>query len=304
MSSISSLATTPKTILDSTISSSETSLEMKSVIASIIDNIFEGNKEWEEYVAKLKLKDSSKEQFHERITHLKKAAELNHKEALYQLGSRLFRKKDFAKAYACWEQAAKMGHAESTYNIAIQKNKTLEERKALLQEAADKGSTLAQRRLAEFYFKKEDFKNCFSYMKKAADKGIDEAQFNIGVYYYAGIGVTKNEEKAIEHFKLAADARLALAQYTIGQYYVEGDVLEKNIDKGLEYLQKAADQNAIEAQRYLGYLYYTGEEVKQDFIQAEKYFKKAAAKDDEDAQKILCHKKFQEKLLEQQLYDP
>ncbi len=55
------------------------------------------------------------------------------------------------------------------------------------------------------YADKHDYASAFEYFIQAAKKGLGEAQFNVGYYYYKGQGVVTNKYKAIEWFELASN---------------------------------------------------------------------------------------------------
>ena len=49
-----------------------------------------------------------------------------------------------------------------------------------------------------------DYEGTFEYFTKAAELGDIEAHYKLGVRYWQGEGVEKNEEKAVYHFEIAA----------------------------------------------------------------------------------------------------
>lgn len=76
----------------------------------------------------------------------------------------------------------------------------------------------------------KDMKEAVRYYKRAADKGHDSAQFNLGRYYSKGVGVAKNEMEAARYFKLAADQGHSKAQFNIAACYAKGVAVVKNMD--------------------------------------------------------------------------
>ena len=93
-------------------------------------------------------------------------------------------------------------------------------------------------------------------MKKAADKGHIDAQYNLGFCYAEGKGIEEDFKKAFEYWKKAADSGNADAQYNIGCCYIGGLGVEKaDQRKAIEYWEKAANQGldaAKEALKKLG----------------------------------------------------
>ncbi|MDA9163131.1 sel1 repeat family protein, partial [Alphaproteobacteria bacterium] len=64
----------------------------------------------------------------------------------------------------------------------------------------------------------------------AAEQGLAQAQYNIGVYYDNGWGVVQNYKTASEWYTLAAEQGHAKAQYNLGLMYRNGEgVLQDNI---------------------------------------------------------------------------
>ena len=78
----------------------------------------------------------------------------------------------------------------------------------------------------EFYKKGQAQKaaECF---KVAAEKGMKEAQSNLGYCYYKGIGVAKNYEEAVKWYSKAANQGYALTQYNLGDSYLNGHGVAK-----------------------------------------------------------------------------
>ena len=73
------------------------------------------------------------------------------------------------------------------------------------------------------YAKKGDYTNALKYYSKAANKGDDKAQFELGLMYQTGKGVTKNTPEAIKWWQQAANQGNVFAQYSLGVMYDLGD---------------------------------------------------------------------------------
>ena len=82
--------------------------------------------------------------------------------------------------------------------------------------------------------------------RKAAEQGFAAAQFNLGVSYGTGQGVTQDDKEAMKWFRKAAEHGVAGAQSKLGLMYV----------------------------------------ITQDYIQAYKWFTLASSQGDEDAAKV------------------
>ena len=108
------------------------------------------------------------------------------------------------------------------------------------------------------------------------NQGTASEQYNLGVRYQEGNGVTRDFGKAAELFQKAADQGYAPAQTNLGWLYKNGDGVTKDLDKAKELFRKAAAQGNALAQAYLAELYQNGQGVTQDFGQAAELYQKAA----------------------------
>lgn len=122
-------------------------------------------------------------------------------------------------------------------------------------------------------------------LRKAAEQGDAQAQFNLGMCYANGKGVKENLTEAVEWYRKAAEQGHAQAQYELsGCYYLKYGY---DNNKCIEWLRKAAEQGHIKAQYQLGYCYDKGHGVKKDPNEAVKWYRKAAEQGDSNAEKAL-----------------
>ena len=86
-------------------------------------------------------------------------------------------------------------------------------------QAASAGNPLAQFNVASMYLNGEgtdrDYKEAIEWFKKSAENGNAKAAFNLGVMYYTGQGVKPSEAAAREWFKKSAKNGNAFAPYAI-----------------------------------------------------------------------------------------
>ena len=61
----------------------------------------------------------------------------------------------------------------------------------------------------------QDDKEAIKWWRLAAEQGDNEAQCNLGVMYYEGIGVPQDYEEAVKWWKLAAEQRHERAQFNL-----------------------------------------------------------------------------------------
>lgn len=129
-------------------------------------------------------------------------------------------------------------------------------------------------------------KDIFSKLKKDADEGNAEAQYELALYYRYSRKISSSDELFIHYLKLAAAQGFTSAEYRLGFFYEEMNVSEESppdYEKAAQYYQLAADKDHSLAQLALGYLYREGLGVEQSYEKAFGLFKKAADNDDEDA---------------------
>jgi TPR repeat protein len=128
----------------------------------------------------------------------------------------------------------------------------------------------------------------FDAYKAKAEKGDAEAQLNVAGCYANGIGVIKDELKAVEWFEKSATQGNGKAQASLGVYYLVNSTTPDRFPKALEWLQKGANQGIGMAQAYLGVCYHEGYGTKKDGLKAVEWFKKAAAQGLDVAQHALA----------------
>ena len=78
--------------------------------------------------------------------------------------------------------------------------------------------------------------------RMAADQGDAQAQYNLGVMYYEGQGVSQDYSAAMKLFRMAADQGNARAQCNLGVVYYQGQGVPQNTSEALRWLHKAQVQ--------------------------------------------------------------
>jgi len=116
-----------------------------------------------------------------------------------------------------------------------------------------------------------------SVLTAKAKAGEIESQFNLGMMYYEGNGVTQDYQQAKLWYQKAAEQGFAGAQYNLGLMYAKGEGVTQDYSQALIWWQKAAEQGYAWAQYNLGLLYGRGQGVQQDFVQSHKWLRIAAA---------------------------
>ncbi len=130
-----------------------------------------------------------------------------------------------------------------------------------------------------------DFKTAFKEWKPLADAGLSSAQFNIGVLYDIGNGVSQDYTEATKWYTLAAEQGHASAQYNLGYLYRNGEGVPQDYKEAVKWYTLAAQKGMAKAQANLGGMYFRGEGVLADFIIAHMWFNISGANDNEPAAK-------------------
>ncbi len=139
----------------------------------------------------------------------------------------------------------------------------------------------------------------FNTTKEKALKGDAEAQFNLGVMYAGGEGVTKNETEAVAWIRKAADQGLPSAQKGIGDLCYFGLGVNKDQAQAAAWYRKASEQGDAEAQYKLGLLYASGEGVEKSSALATEWMQKASTKGLQQARNWLDQQATQARLLQE-----
>jgi TPR repeat protein len=118
-------------------------------------------------------------------------------------------------------------------------------------------------------------------MKRAAEQGAADAQFEMGRCYAEGMGVPENPEDAAKYYQRSAEQNYAPGQYALGNCYFEGYGVSKEVPEGVEWTRRAAEQGYAPAENVIGLCYSKGKGVKQDYVEAYKWFDLAVAQSGE-----------------------
>lgn len=117
--------------------------------------------------------------------------------------------------------------------------------------------------------------------RERAERGDAEAQDNLGWSFYAGEGVSKDEDEAVKWFRKAAEQGNVRAQWHLGHVYRFGTGAGiKDVNEGLKWWHKAAEGGEARAQWVLGAIYSTHEKE-------EDAYRTGLIKDDREAVKWL-----------------
>ena len=117
----------------------------------------------------------------------------------------------------------------------------------------------------------------FTEIKAAAEQGIAESQYNLGVMYGNGLGVPKDDAVAVKWYTKAAEQGLARAQYNLAVKYDNGTGVPEDDAVAVKWYTKAAEQGHASAQTNIGIMYAKGNGVPEDYAMAYMWWNLASA---------------------------
>jgi TPR repeat protein len=118
----------------------------------------------------------------------------------------------------------------------------------------------------------------FQLNQSKANQGDANAQFNLALLYYHGVGTPQDSKQAVYWYTKAAEQGHVNAQYSLGSLYYDGygEEVPQDSKQAVYWLTKAAEQGLGNAQYSLGHDYQYGDEAPQDYKQAFFWYTKAA----------------------------
>jgi TPR repeat protein len=113
---------------------------------------------------------------------------------------------------------------------------------------AQNTNALATFQEGQIYAENQQYEYAISCYKEAAGLGLPEAEYEVGLFYYQGLGVLKNTKTAVKWWTKAAEKGYAEAQYAVGDCHYNGEGVKEDKAKAIEWWTKASDQGHILAQ--------------------------------------------------------
>ena len=126
--------------------------------------------------------------------------------------------------------------------------------------------------------KRGDYATAFREFRPLAEQGNANAQYNLGIMYDNGQGVSQDYAGAVKWFRKAAKQGVAEAQFELGFMYDKGLGVPQDYAKALQWWRKAAERGYAKAQSKLGFMYRNGQGVPQDYVQAHKWYNLVASR--------------------------
>jgi TPR repeat protein len=107
--------------------------------------------------------------------------------------------------------------------------------------------------------------------------GDARAQWLVGLIYYRGEGITRDDVEAVKWFRRAADQGDAGAQFYLGLMYCDGHGTPQDYAEAAKWFRLSAQHGNPEAQYNLGVLDMSGKAWEPDYVSAYMWFSLAAA---------------------------
>uniref|UniRef100_A0A0G4F4T3 Uncharacterized protein n=1 Tax=Chromera velia CCMP2878 TaxID=1169474 RepID=A0A0G4F4T3_9ALVE len=226
------------------------------------------------------------------------AAALDHSDAIYRL-ARMTEKgegelrMDKKKAAALYYKAAELGHAEAQadvghlYEIGCGEDfrQSYKGAYSWYLKSASQKSSRGINNLASLLFEgrgcSRDVERAAELFKIAADMGNTAAQFNLGICYEFGLGVsTPDSDAACRLYEAAANKGHVRAGASLGyllyRMAAQAGSPQEHFVEAAKWLRKASEDGDGEAAYYLGQMHEGGNGVGRDLLQAYGQYVKAA----------------------------
>ena len=100
---------------------------------------------------------------------------------------------------------------------------------------------------ADAAYNRKDYATALKLWRPFADQGDAFAQYNLGLMYDNGEGVTENDAEAVKWYRKAADQGFAKAQVNLGAMYGNGEGVTENYVQAYKWFNIAAAQGEATA---------------------------------------------------------
>lgn len=259
----------------------------------------------EDDIAALLAPDNRYRYNHHELSHLiSGAGEALPSEMLHDIGSEALSRQDYEEAIRYYKQAAAKGNGNSMNDLgyiygAIEGFVDLNASFEWYRRGVEAGSPNAANGLANCYMDglgtTADINKAIELYEQSAAKHVSYAHYNLGILYYEGIHVPKNDEKALLHFLTASrlgyechnyvgvlleatgDFKNACKAYkegvkykdpdcafNLGRLHEEGFGCKADAKKALSFFMQAVKWGAVDAHLELRRMYLTNEEVRDE----------------------------------------
>ena len=201
-------------------------------------------------------------------------------------GYEAFQRGDYDEARAIWSELAYDGDVDAQFNLGtLYENgfgveEDAEQAARWYRAAAARRVDLARLALARLQrtgaLEPEPDEDQIKLLETAARRGLAEAQYELGVAYDRGLGVTQNHATAAGWYQRAAEQGLTDAQYNLATLFDEGLGTPRDFEQARDWYMRAADAGEAKAMNNLGYIYEKGLTGRRDYGKAVVWYRHAA----------------------------
>lgn len=117
-----------------------------------------------------------------------------------------------------------------------------------------------------------DYATAFREFSALVERGNSSAQYNLGIMFAEGLGITQDYRQAGKWFRLSAERGNWYAQFSLGQLYREGRGVPQDYREALRWYRSSSENGYADAQNNLGVMYVEGQGVTQDYVHAHMWF--------------------------------
>jgi localization factor PodJL len=149
---------------------------------------------------------------------------------------------------------------------------------------ATAGNAVAQYQYAQVKLSEGDLETAASFLRRASQKGVAPAQYELGKLYERGQGVDKDMIEARNLIQKAAEAGHVNAMYDYALFLAEGEGGAKSEADAVTWFNEAAELGLVDAQYNLGVVHAEGIGTPQDLSKALFWFEVAAKAGDTGAE--------------------
>jgi uncharacterized protein len=176
---------------------------------------------------------------------------------------------DYQQAYKWYKLSADKGNGFSIYGLAW-----LHRNGQRVKKKQNKSNDL--------------FKKALKILRPLAEQGDAQAQVELGMSFFLGVGVPQDDNEAVKWLRLSAEQGHAEGQYQLSGMYSTGEVVpETDRKEAVKWLRLSAEQGHAAAQNHLGFMYGTGYGVPLDYKEAVKWHRLSAEQGNAFAQDNL-----------------
>ena len=154
---------------------------------------------------------------------------------------------------------------------------------------ANAGNAVAQYQLAQVLMKDGDVEAATSFLRRAAQKGVAPAQYDLGKLYERGHGVDRDLIEARSLIRKAAEAGHVGAMYDYALFLAEGEGGPKSEPEAVTWFNAAAKHGLLDAQYNLGVVHAEGIGTEKNLAEALFWFEVAAMAGDDGAKQEVAN---------------